>query len=491
MARKKRSSANKPGKKAERKGQAARSQGRQPSRAKDSAKGIATQPQPPVSKAKQRGPSDQREPRPGPQPSSLSDALYLWLSRKPALLQNTILLVFAICTLLFFSASVVEVSKKLRELLPKKVPGIQGVIRNASDLDVVFSKTGDFTIQTSPPVHGRFDLCPVQAVAATNSEVITVPGKGGQVNVCAEVRNPRKVYEYYRGGEYPLTLILAADTQRYMAQIERFSKTGIKKEWTASIPKNITSQRVIKVCFDELSDISKRSILQDETHTDLSPAEGLVLPQDETDTDLPPAEGLVLLQDETDTFKDDLEDRVERGRFFGMISKQQFNEIADGKEPDPRSPVFAKIAIGIYETKKGKKMILLEVTDARGKIKKREATTYSKYNPGSQENTVGNFITFATNAIVRRYPIKGRISDVSRDRNIVEMRIGRLAGVREYMELYVYCGEISRDTHIGDVKITATWPGSCEGTLHLNGTYDTKKTFTSLVVCSSTLEEWK
>ena len=460
MARKKQDSRNKLGKKTEHKGEGTPLKGLQPGQAEDGTGDATAQPHKPAPRS--GTPADQRERRSGPQPSSLNDALYLWLSKKPNSVQNTILVGFAVCALLFFFARIIDVTERLLELLPRNIPSIQGVIRNEYDLDVDFSKTGDFIIQASPLIKGKFDLYPVQDIVTADSNMITVPRKGGEVPVCAKIRNARKVYEYYKDGEYPLTLTLAAGTQRYMAQIDRFSEVGIDKGWLVSIPSNITSERVIKVCFDELSDSSKRSILRDETNL----------------------EDLVLLKDETDRFIEELWDKVDSGRFFRMITKEYFNEIVDGKMPHPPSAVLAKIAIGIYESKKGEKIILLEVTDTLGKIKKREAENRSTYYPESQEDMVSNFITFATLAIIKKYPIKGRISDASRDDNIVEMGIGRLTGVRKLMELDVYCGEAV----IGYMKITATWPSTCEGTLRLNGTYDPKKTFTSLVVCS-TLEE--
>lgn len=410
-----------------------------------------------------------RKSRPDPQPSSLNQALFLWLSNKPAALQNTILIGFAICALLFFSVKVVDAWNKLMEFVPKNVPDTQGVIRNESDLDIEFLKIGDFTIQASSPYEGKFDLSLAQAVAAADSNLITVPARE-QVSVQAKFRNTRKVYEHYKVGGYALTLTLSAGTQRYIAQIDRFSESGLKKGWTALIPSDIPSGQVIKVCFDELSNSSARSILQDKTESSI-------------------VEDLVPLKDEIDWFREDLERAVEDGRFFKMITKERFGEFVDREAAHPKSVVVAKIAIGIYKQNNNEK-IIWEVTDARDKMKKL-AHVYSRtYSSENREDLIRKIITDATLAIISEYPIEGRISDASRKDDIVEMGIGRLAGVREHMTFGVYCGRISGDTRIGNVKITATWSGGCEGKLDLNGTYKERDALTSLLVCSR-LEEFE
>lgn len=407
------------------------------------------------------GPAAENAPAPGDKPMSLMERLLIWIQKQPRFVQNGILVLFVGYTLLISSVAAVNAMQELVNIFPKNIPPIQGVIRNEYDLDVRFLKTGDFTIQASPTITGKFDLEPVQAVVAADSNMITVPRKDGEVSVCARIRNARKIYEYYKSGEYPLTLTLATDSRRYIAQIDRFSRAGLKKGWTVFIPSNITTERVIKVCFDELSDSSKSSILQDEANL----------------------EDMALLEDETHWFIEDLEDEVERGRFFGMITAQHFRDIVAGKTPHAPFEVTAMVTIGIYEQENGEKKIIWEVMDTRGKMRRPQQGYVRRYSPETGEDWVRKIIAYVTEALKSSYPIEGRICDASRQDRIVEMGIGRLAGVREHMTLHVYCGEISKKKHIGEVTITSAWPGTCEGKLELFGTYP-DDAFTSLLVSS-------
>jgi hypothetical protein len=468
MARKKPGAKNKPEKKTEKKEQASSHQPTQASQAHVGAQNISNKPQAPTTKVEQSGLTNPRGEQPGPRPSSLNEALYLWLSKKPASVQNIILTVFGICAVLFFSAKVIDAANALWRLIPTRIPKIYGVIRNESDHDVAFSKTGNFTIQASPNIQGLFELCTDQDEPATDSTGIIIPRDGNEVNVYAKLPKRSDVRDQYKRGEYPLTLTVITPTKRYMDQIERFSKIGVKQKWTITIPKNTMSERTLKVCFDELDEVEKNCICQGEP-------------------DLSPPDDLVFLEGETKQLKECLEYEVERGDFFKLISVPYFDKIRDGKETPP-SPddVMSKIAIGVYKQKKtGQKKMLWRLTDSQNMIKNSDHG--GRYPIETQENIAHSIISEATTAIVRVYPIVGRISDASREDGIVEMQIGKLTGVRKGMILYAYCGEILNSKHIGDIKITNTWQHTCEGVWRPKGIYEDREALTSLIVSS----EWK
>lgn len=468
MARKKPSAKNNLQKKVKKKEQAYSHQHQQSSQAQVSAQNITNKPQAPATKAERSGPTKPKGEEPGPQPSSLNEALYLWLSKKPASVQNIILTVFGICAVLFFSAKVIDVTKAILDLFPPRIPKIYGVIRNESNHDVQFSKTGNFTIQASPNIPGQFELCTIQDEAATDNRGIIVPRDGNEVNVYAKLPKRDDVSDQYKRGEYPMTLTIITPTKRYMDQIERFSKTGVKQKWMVTIPKNTISERVLKVCFGELEEVEKNSICQGEPK-------------------LSPSNDLVFLGGETKKLKECLEREVERGYFFKLISLPYFDKIRDGEETPP-SPddVITKIAIGIYMQKKtSEKKLLWRLTDSQNMIKNSDHG--GRHPIETQENIAHSLISEATTAIVRAYPIEGRISDASREDGIVEMQIGKLAGVRKGMTLYAYCGDISKGIHIGDIKITTAWQRTCEGVWRPKGIYEDREALTSLIVSS----EWK
>jgi hypothetical protein len=383
----------------------------------------------------------------------------------PALAQNAVLVVVLVGAILFFIDKFVAAGTRLVALLPKEAIVVQGVIRNDSADDVNFATTGDFTIQAFPDVAGKFELCAVPEGGVEDKGVITVPSDGNEVNVCAKLPGRDDVYEQYGRGEYPLTLTLGTAHQRYMAQIERFSRGGLKEKWTVTVPRQTVTGRVITVCFDELDDTDKNSICQ-------------LKPQ------LPAAGDLIPLQEDTAALRECLYAEAERGGFFDLITATRFDEIRDNNEPPP-SAVVAKVAIGIYKREETeRKFLLWRLTDTRGKIRKGDGDQGGTYADESQEDVARSIISPATMKINRAYPIEGRISDASRDDMIVEMQIGRLAGVREYMPLYAYCGEISEGKYVGDIEVTVTWPHSCEGKLNPRGVYKDREALTSLIVTS-------
>jgi hypothetical protein len=249
-----------------------------------------------------------------------------------------------------------------------------------------------------------------------------------------------------------------------MAKLDEFSRSGLKQKWVASITDNAVPGRSIRVCFERLSDEIKNSIAQ-------------------CKTDLLELEHKMLMENETDRFIDDLRDKVEGRRFFRMNSPKYYDEVLSGKVTAPMSTVLAKIAVGVYEFKDDDKIILMNVTDAEGKIKEGEAynsRSYSLYE--TPEDRIIQIISDATNAIIREYPIEGRITDVSGDGQIVEIGVGRLAGIRNRTRLYAYCG----DMLAGEVVVTACWPSTCEGTWMPN--LVGHEADTSFIVCSKKKE---
>lgn len=391
------------------------------------------------------------------QASSLNEALYLWLSRRPASIQNTILVVFGICAVLFFSAKVLDLVKIMKPFLPTGVRRTYGVICNRSDQDVTIEKTGHYTIHASPPVRGEFYL---DTITEIDSNQITLPGNGGEVEVYAEISNTPEVRKCYDVGTYPVTLRFDSEDQLYaiMAKIDKFSKAGLREKWKTSTHGNMIPETTIKVCIEKLSDSSKRSIVLNQP-------------------DLSELEDKVLLESETKTFINDLLDKIERRQFFGMISMEYYDEVLHQKELPQPFTVMAKIAIGIYEKENSEKIILVNVTDTEHRIKNGDAHYSRSYSSQSPEERILQTITDATRAIIAEYPIEGRISEVYAEKSIVEIGVGRLAGIRNYLHLYAYSGDIQ----VGEVEVTASWPGTCEGKWI---SYLGHEADTSFLVCS-------
>jgi hypothetical protein len=398
-------------------------------------------PQPRVTKSAGRS-----KPPPEPRPSDLSNALYLWLSRRPAWVQNIVLVVFGLNAVLFFFAPVVALAWGGYQWLPKKIPPIQMVIRNLTERDVDLLRTGQFTIEASEPQTGSFDLEPVEEAGLSAGGAVRVPPKGGEIRVKATIRNSPKYHEYYAGGEYPLTLQLQTSTQPISAYINPFSKANLRREWPTPILEEVSSERVIAVCFEMLDDVRKQAILKEKKG--------------------PATEDLVLWQEETESFIEDFGEEIERGQYFEVITPERFDEILKAKLPPHPTDVFAKIAIGIYECGNQEPILLWEVADANAHSPMRKSDQVP-YKPGIRPYHLRNLIQDTTRAMTAKYPIVGRISDLSRDNKIAEMKISRLAGIREGTMLHVYLGRISEDTFVGWVRITDTWPSSCEGELQL------------------------
>jgi hypothetical protein len=399
-------------------------------------------------------PADQSASTGGPQASSLNQALYLWLSKRPSWFQNTVLVTFGFCTLLLFFTPVVIILKAVWDYLPKPIPPIQVVLCNASDRDEKFSTTGDFTIWAPVPKRGKLDLKPVQEVETQDGDAIPVPANGGRVKAEATIRQPRKFHRHYKDGGCPLTMTLAADTERTATQIDPFSKASLKKQWSALIPARTTTSRVINVCFET-------------------------------------AQVNGLLEDETRSFKDDLTDELRRDGCFGSITPEYFDEIWRRDMPQGPSSVHVKVSVAICQGPDDQKMIKWKVADTRRKIQEDDFSCPYKEDTAEMVATI---VLYVTQAIRQAYPITGWVrevlygAEVLKDGTYVEIGIGKLAGVRDGMTLHVYCGKIAETTDVGDVEITRAWTDTCEGRLAKWRGPDQPDAVRNLLVSSGVLE---
>lgn len=374
------------------------------------------------------------------QASSLSEALYQWLSKRHPAIQNAILVVFAIGTVLFFSGNIIDFAGKAKDFLPRPIPRIHGVIRNETGKDMKIRKTGRYIVHSSPPFRGEFSL---YTEPDTDSNQITVPSRGGEVKVYAKISSTPELHDRYKVGEYSMTLRLETpnQSQAVVATVEKFSKTGCNQEWVASITDKAIPWRTIRVCFEKMNDDRKRSIVQG-------------------DTELLELQHKALLENETDRLKGDLEDRAEAGKFFVINTPEFYYGVLKNRTILPPSSVLAKIAIGVYELEDSDKIVLIDVNDIDGKIEEGNGSysrRYSLYK--TSEERIIQIISDATAAIVKEYPIESRVTEVSEDEEFVEIGAGRLAGIRYRMRLYVY----NVDKLVGEVIVTACWPGTCEG----------------------------
>ncbi len=374
------------------------------------------------------------------QASSLSEALYQWLSKRHPAIQNAILVVFAAGTVLFFSANIIDFVGKAKEFLPRPIPKIYGVICNETGKDVKIRKTGHYIVHSSPPFRGEFNL---YTEPATDRNQITVPSRGGEVKVYAKISSTPEVRDRYKVGEYSMTLRLETPDQSraVVATVEKFSKTGRKQEWVASITDKAIPWRTIRVCFERMSDDRKRAIVQG-------------------DTGLSGLQQKALLESETDRLKGDLEERAEAGKFFVINSPEFYRDVLKNRKILPPSTVLAKIAVGVYELEDSDKIVLVDVNDIDGKIEEGNGSYSRRYSlHKTSEERIIQIISDATAAIIKEYPIEGRITEVFEDGEFVEIGVGRLAGIRYRMRLYVY----NVDKLVGEVIVTASWPGTCEG----------------------------
>ena len=394
--------------------------------------GTDGRPQAPAPKIRTPRPVGRKKPRSDPQPSSLSNAQYLWLSRRPAWLQNIILGACIVASLSWFTEKSIATAGRIYERIrPKSIPPILISVRNDSDLDQYLSTTGIFTIQTDHPVPGDFDLKPKQTDGKSDGRVICVPGKGKQVQVCATIRYPRDFFEYYSRGRHPLTLTLAVGTERYIVQVDEFSKNGLTKTWEAW-PLSIGASPVISVCFVPLGNSSS-------------------------------ADG------DTDSIIGHLERFVDAGALFKRYDAPCFDAVKHGVQPKDPLRTLVKVEVGIRDGDTGKRLVF-NVSDTEDRITQGHGEP--RYDPQYRDELCRQTTKFITQVVTDQYPIEGRLFNPhGLDGRTVDMTVGSFSGVRERTRLNVYASADSNKP-IGEVDIDKVYEHTSIGTLTLHGQYD-------------------